>query len=318
MLSRFIFKSSQFQRLVTRISSQTHIVNARPVSQNPLFSNPSHYIYPKTPHFSFFSNKGDNGNSVDQDIDLMFSVEPGSLEGFNDQNGEELKNDDKTGYLFGGNVSGGGDEEGAGVEDQPWSFSEGKEGEEEDVFGVEAESGEISGLGDGLGERILGSEKSEQDKQLESEEKALTAVLKGPNRAFGDLIAASGVTDEMLDSLIALKDFEGIQGLPPLSMIEDKRYDKNTKKSSRAEIERQKQEEVAKACVRRVDEKGRACGTGKQKCSIASVWTQPGEGKFVVNDKEFDVYFPVIDHRAASLAFLRNKDFGNVGCQLYC
>ncbi|PIN05158.1 hypothetical protein CDL12_22304 [Handroanthus impetiginosus] len=251
MLSRFIFKSSQFQRLVTPISSQTHIVKARPVYQNPLFSNPNHYIYPKTPHFSCFSNKGNNGNSsddsatsttdlwrlpseVDQDIDLMFSVEPGSLEGFNDQNGEELKNDDdKTGDLFGG------------VDAKGWN------------------SGDT-----------------------------------GPNRAFGDLIAASGVTDEMLDSLIALKDFEGIQGLPLLPIIEDKRYDKNTKKQ--------------------VDEKGRACGTGKRKCSIARVWTQPGEGKFVVNNKEFDVYFPVIDHRAASLAFLRNKDFGNVECQLYC
>jgi hypothetical protein len=28
-------------------------------------------------------------------------------------------------------------------------------------------------------------------------------VIAGPNCAFGELIAASGVTDEMLDSLIA-------------------------------------------------------------------------------------------------------------------
>ncbi|PKI31076.1 hypothetical protein CRG98_048533 [Punica granatum] len=39
----------------------------------------------------------------------------------------------------------------------------------------------------------------------------------GPNRAFGDLIAISGITGAMLRSLIALKDFEGIRGLPPLS-----------------------------------------------------------------------------------------------------
>lgn len=57
----------------------------------------------------------------------------------------------------------------------------------------------------------------------------------------------------MLDNLIALKDFEGIQGLPPLRDIEDQRYEKNTKKSSRAEIERQKQEEVANSRVRQVD-----------------------------------------------------------------
>lgn len=139
----------------------------------------------------------------------------------------------------------------------------------------------------------------------------LTASIAGPNRAFGDLIAASGITDEMLDSLIALKDFEGIEGLPPLSEIEEMRYEKNTKKITRAEIERQKQEEVAKARVRQVDEKGRAYGTGRRKCSIARVWIQPGDGKFVVNDKQFDVYFPMLDHRAALLRpFSETKTLG--------
>lgn len=136
-------------------------------------------------------------------------------------------------------------------------------------------------------------------------------ILSGSDCAFGDLIAASGITDEMLDSLIALKDFEGIQGLPPLSEIEEKRYEKNTKKSGRAEIERQKQEEAAKARVRKVDEKGRSYGTGRRKCSIARVWLQPGDGKFCVNDKEFDVYFPMLDHRAALLRpFSETKTLG--------
>ncbi|KAI3458120.1 hypothetical protein Pfo_014783 [Paulownia fortunei] len=332
-------------------SPQTHLVNPKPITQNPLFSNPTNYFSPKTPHFYFFSTKGKNGKSgddsatsttdlwkmsseVDQDIESVFSVDSGNLEGIDNQNGDVMKNGDdkiggveRKGWNFGGgsifsgveeNGAGGGKEEWATAEDyQPWSFSvEGKEGAEEDVFGVEAEGGEIgfSGLGDGEGDGI---EKSEQEKQLESEEKALTAVLKGPNRAFGDLIASSGITDEMLDSLIALKDFEGIQGLPPLSEIEDRRYEKNTKKSSRAEIERQKQEEVAKARVRQVDEKGRAYGTGKRKCSIARVWIQPGDGKFLVNDKEFDVYFPMLDHRAALLRpFSETKTLGlwNVNC----
>lgn len=133
----------------------------------------------------------------------------------------------------------------------------------------------------------------------------------GPNRAFGDLIAASGITDDMLDSLIALKDLEGVEGLPPLSVLEDMRYEKNTRKSSRAEIERQKQEEVAKARVRQIDDKGRAYGTGRRKCSIARVWVQPGDGKFVVNDKEFDVYFPMLDSRAALLRpFSETKTLG--------
>jgi small subunit ribosomal protein S9 len=50
--------------------------------------------------------------------------------------------------------------------------------------------------------------------------------------------------------------------------------------------------------VKQVDEKGRAYATGKRKCSIARVWIQPGSGKFLVNDKEFDVYFPILEHRA--------------------
>ena len=142
-------------------------------------------------------------------------------------------------------------------------------------------------------------------------------LFAGPNRAFGDLIAASGITDAMLDSLIALKDLEGVEGLPPLSEIEDMRYEKNTRKSTRAEIERLKQEEVAKTRVRQVDEKGRAYGTGRRKCSIARVWVQPGDGKFMINDKQFDVYFPMLDHRAALLRpFTETKTLGlwDVNC----
>ena len=142
-------------------------------------------------------------------------------------------------------------------------------------------------------------------------------MVTGPNRAFGDLIAASGITDEMLDSLIALKDFEGVEGLPPLSVIEDMRYERNTRKSTRAEIERLKQEEAAKARVRQVDEKGRAYGTGRRKCSVARVWVQPGNGKFIVNDKEFDVYFPMLEHRATLLRpFSETKTLGlwDVNC----
>ncbi|PHT27568.1 30S ribosomal protein S9 [Capsicum baccatum] len=137
------------------------------------------------------------------------------------------------------------------------------------------------------------------------------ATPTGPNRAFGDLIAASGITEEMMDSLLVLRDLDGIQGLPPLSEIEEMRYQKNTRKSSRADIERQKQEEVAKARVKQVDEKGRAYGTGRRKCSIARVWVERGGGKFTVNDKEFDVYFPMLDHRAFLLRpFTETKTLG--------
>ncbi|KAF8409792.1 hypothetical protein HHK36_005871 [Tetracentron sinense] len=230
-----------------------------------------------------------------------------------------------------------------------WSFVDEEKGEE--VFdlgeGIEA----LPSVEDESVER----ETSEAHMQLEKEEQALSLVLKapicnivsqdsdlrrretaakmgawelglkgqvlalgtGPNRAFGDLIAASGITEAMLDSLIALKDLEGVDGLPPLREIEDIRFEKNTRKSTRAEIERMKQEEVAKARVRQVDEKGRAYGTGRRKCSIARVWVLPGDGKFTINDKQFDVYFPMLDHRAALLRpFSETKTLGlwDVNC----
>lgn len=210
---------------------------------------------------------------------------------------------------------------GEDVEYKPWNLVD---EDKDDVFGLKEEEVGVRELGDTAGESSVSStsgggggddvereKREEASRLLEREKQELTAVLKGPNRAFGDLIAASGITDEMLDSLIALKDLEGIEGLPPLSEIEEMRYEKNTRKSSRAEIERQKQEEVAKARVRQVDEKGRAYGTGRRKCSIARVFLQPGDGKFVVNDKEFDVYFPMLDHRAALLRpFSETKTLG--------
>lgn len=190
---------------------------------------------------------------------------------------------------------------------EPWSLGEGDKAE--DVFDIGDVPAELGNIADHDTDELA---KVEVDKQLLEEEKVLTEVLKGPDRAFGDLIAASGITDAMIDSLIALKDMGDIEGLPPLHVIEDMRYEKNTKKSARAEIERQKQEDIAKSRVRVVDEKGRAYGTGRRKCSIARVWIEPGDGKFCVNDKEFDVYFPMIDQRAALLRpFSETKTLGN-------
>ncbi|XWS56164.1 hypothetical protein CRYUN_Cryun09bG0062700 [Craigia yunnanensis] len=196
-----------------------------------------------------------------------------------------------------------------GEEDKAWSF--GEEEKVDAVFDLKEEGVRDFGETGGESSIALSGDGVEERKKLEEEEKQLTAVLKGPNRAFGDLIAASGITDAMLDSLIALKDLEGVDGLPPLSVIEDMRYEKNTRKSTRAEIERQKLEEMAKARVRQVDDKGRAYGTGRRKCSIARVWVQPGDGKFIINDKQFDIYFPMLDHRAALLRpFSETKTLG--------
>ncbi|XP_057522666.1 30S ribosomal protein S9, mitochondrial [Amaranthus tricolor] len=179
---------------------------------------------------------------------------------------------------------------------EPWQFNE--DDKSVDMFGI------IGAVGEGTSDVIEKEDEmvnAAKKLELEKEEKALLEVLNGPNRAFGDLVAASGITDEMLDSLIALKNFEDIDGLPPLSQIEDEHYEKTLRKSTRYEMELQKQEEAAKLRVRVVDEKGRAYGTGKRKCSIARVWIQPGEGNFLINDKQFDVYFPMLDHRASLL-----------------
>ncbi len=38
-------------------------------------------------------------------------------------------------------------------------------------------------------------------------------------------------------------------------------------------------------------------GTGRRKCAIARVWLEPGEGKILINDREFQEYLgrPVLD-----------------------
>ncbi|KAG0620256.1 hypothetical protein M758_4G202100 [Ceratodon purpureus] len=113
---------------------------------------------------------------------------------------------------------------------------------------------------------------------------------------FGHLLAQSGLTEDALDSLIALKDFTGIEGLPPLELIEEMDPE-GEKKAMRREIERRKQEEIDKTRVKTVDEFGRAYATGKRKESIARVWLAQGEGKFTINGKAFDNYFPDIANR---------------------
>ncbi|KAI8012238.1 hypothetical protein LOK49_LG06G00539 [Camellia lanceoleosa] len=339
MLTRFITRSSQC-RLLTLISSPNHI-------SNPKHHHPLHTLLSPIPNpscnFSFFivrcfssnhnNNDGNNNKKNsndqptsttdlwkisrenDQTVDSVF----GTLEGSDakpendpwlrasadgvDTEEDIFKGIDKEVKT--------GEEDWATADDdyKPWTLAE-EEKSEVDVFDIGPELSEMR-VGDGDSDERVEIDKSEQVKKLEEEEKMLSLVLKGPNRAFGDLVAASGITDAMLDSLIALKDLDGVQGLPPLKEIEDMRYLKNTRKSTRAEIERQKQEEVANARVRQVDEKGRAYGTGRRKCSVARVWIQPGDGKFVVNDKEFDVYFPMLDHRAALLRpFSETKTLG--------
>ncbi len=41
----------------------------------------------------------------------------------------------------------------------------------------------------------------------------------------------------------------------------------------------------------KIDEKGRAYGTGRRKVAAARVWIKPGSGKIIVNGKPFQEYF---------------------------
>ncbi|KAH9315373.1 hypothetical protein KI387_024000, partial [Taxus chinensis] len=132
-----------------------------------------------------------------------------------------------------------------------------------------------------------------------------------PNRAFGDLIAATGITEVQIESLILMRNLEGVEGLPPLKELEDARLARMERKSIRGELEQKRQQEIAKARGKKVDEKGRSYGTGRRKCSVAQVWIQPGNGKFIVNRKSFDAYFPQLAHRADLLSpFVFTKTLG--------
>ncbi|KAM0892721.1 hypothetical protein ACQ4PT_025573 [Festuca glaucescens] len=203
---------------------------------------------------------------------------------------------------------------------EPWTIN--LEDEKDDPFAAAVLDDGVVGIGDEAAEieELVAGKDEDVERQREenkAREQQLMETLKGPDRAFGDLVSASGITEDMIDSLILLKDARGIPGLPPLSEIQDRAIQKMNATSSRAEVERQMQEEIAKARVRQVDEKGRAYGTGKRKCSIARVWIQPGDGKFVVNEKQFDAYFPILDHRADLLRpFTVTKTLGlwDVAC----
>ncbi|KAG9455595.1 hypothetical protein H6P81_000103 [Aristolochia fimbriata] len=314
MFSRLVFQSAKF-RFLTHVSSNLSLSSVSFCSShNPLKTNE---CSPTFGSFSVllrkFSSDGKNNDSENfdsqswtlsshsDDIDKVFKSADGDLTGITDDvdtRGSSTKDIE--------------DEWEMPEDFKPWSL-----GDEEDVE-------KVFDIGDQGMEALppvedegLQSEGSVKDLELERQEEELKATLKGPNRAFGDLTAASGITETMLDSLIVLKELEGIEGLPPLSEIEDIRLAKAERKSTRAEMERKKQEEIAKTHVRQVDEKGRAYGTGRRKCSIARVWIQPGDGKFTVNDKQFDVYFPILDHRANLLQpFSETKTLGlwDVNC----
>lgn len=56
------------------------------------------------------------------------------------------------------------------------------------------------------------------------------------------------------------------------------------------------------------DKSGFYWGTGRRKSSIARVRIKPGEGKIVINDREFDSYFNRPEHKSAVEAPLKAVD----------
>lgn len=61
-----------------------------------------------------------------------------------------------------------------------------------------------------------------------------------------------------------------------------------------------------------VDSLGRAYGTGRRKNSVARVWIKPGNGKFTINDRSFEDYFPRSYHRSIIVQpFEATKSLGN-------
>ncbi|KAL4585259.1 hypothetical protein LXL04_009875 [Taraxacum kok-saghyz] len=328
MLSRVLSKPSALRLVALISSSQSHYKHHHP----PLIQNPTSTLFAINPRY-FSANRGNGSESSEYwkisseneaSIESIFGKDTGSLEGIVGGEDAVRKSKEEEKSWFSMKEKEGNDEEddifkviaseGKGTEDsggdkletgegfKDWKFVVGDKNDGEGDDGLfDIGNAGVSELAESDVDEKVAIQKKEDDKLLEIEEKALTEVLKGPDHAFGDLIAASGITDEMLDSLMALKDLDDVPGLPSLSAIEDMRFEKNTRKSTRADIERQKQEEIAKSRVRQVDNQGRAYGTGKRKCSIARVWIEPGEGKFVINEKQFDVYFPMLDQRAALL-----------------
>ncbi len=54
-------------------------------------------------------------------------------------------------------------------------------------------------------------------------------------------------------------------------------------------------------------------GTGRRKTSVARVRIRPGEGKFLINQREVDAYFSEVQHRADMNAPLEaTKTLGNI------
>ena len=115
---------------------------------------------------------------------------------------------------------------------------------------------------------------------------------------FGDLIRRSGYTDDDIANLMA--GFYEPVGLPHLDDYKFIDMDAERRKKRR-EVELEKQAEMAKRWVRKVDEQGFAHAVGRRKTSNARVWIKEGRGRIVINKMHHDMYFPSMDDRVQYL-----------------
>lgn len=194
-------------------------------------------------------------------------------------------------------------------------YSRATEGETE----VGIDNSDLSGLADILSpdfepRKTAASSKSDENSELETAEEDFERELRSsppqealPANFFDDEYELS---DDDLDGLIVQRNFEGIEGLPPLDEL--RRQDDDAEaRAERRKMEMEKQEAVQLTRVRQVDRFGRAYATGRRKTSSARVWLAEGEGRILVNGATHDIYFPQFTHRTHVLQpFLTTNTLG--------
>jgi len=104
-----------------------------------------------------------------------------------------------------------------------------------------------------------------------------------------------------------MDEVEDLPGLPPAEDIIQVVPGLDVK-AKRREMEMDKQKAQREARVRKVDELGRAYGTGYRKDAIAQVWIKEGTGAIHINSRPMDNYFPQFCHRHQVLLPLRATD----------
>ncbi|KAK9813490.1 hypothetical protein WJX73_002060 [Symbiochloris irregularis] len=97
------------------------------------------------------------------------------------------------------------------------------------------------------------------------------------------------------------RDWGGSDGLGSEMSIEDRMEQlgqaADAERAARHAKEMAIQQEHAAKLVQKIDERGRAYGTGKRKASVARVWIWEGQGNLDINGRTLDAYFGTMPHR---------------------